>query len=158
MAADITYEEVLRDTYRARWRLGWAAVAPALEPYLDAARWPSGAPLPLYMSKDAQKRPRTCPPLPSYRTMQFWFLWAAYSGLLVSASAIAWVPRLARERAWTDQRVTVAVLWRMSLFFVPFVAVIGCAAPCHCANYELKAHVRALHHLLQLHQAAARGA
>ena len=41
-----TPHELLEATFRERSRRGWAAVAPELEPYLCAQRWPSGLPLP----------------------------------------------------------------------------------------------------------------
>ena len=37
--------ELLEATFRERRRRGWDAVAPELEPHLDAQRWPNGVPL-----------------------------------------------------------------------------------------------------------------
>ena len=41
-----TPQELLEATFSERCRRGWAAVAPELEPYVGAQRWPSGLPLP----------------------------------------------------------------------------------------------------------------
>ena len=53
-----TPQELLEATFRERWRQGWAAVAPELEPYLDPQRRPSGLPIPEVLCANAACRIR----------------------------------------------------------------------------------------------------
>ena len=86
--------ELLEATFRERRRRGWAAVAPELEPYVDAQRWPSGLPLPEDLR--TQVTGRTCPP-PWFPHLSF-----AVSMPIVGAWLHFLCASLTTRPRWTD--------------------------------------------------------
>ena len=76
--------QLLEATNRERWRRGWAAVAPELEPYLDTQRWPSGHLLPDRFRVLVARRTRHPPWLPEHP-------WPYAMCLLLPGVAMQWL-------------------------------------------------------------------
>ena len=133
-------------TAAARWRHGIGAVAPALEPYVDATHWPSGAPLPLCITAAARRCRRRPKAMASLRIALIYIFLAATFGAAICASMYGWVEGLQCSRGGLSIGVRAVLL--VLLFCTPFALMYWAMV-----RSDVRAHTIALAVVLYLDKA-----
>lgn len=151
----VTFKQVLWQTYWARVWQGPTAVAPVLRPYLNATRWPSGAPLPMPILKSTRKGARPWLQCPNSDILSQGALYIPFVSTFLPTLPIFLV--ICFILLVGGDGLLAKVAWQLVLLQVIFPTCISVGTLlCLCVSSEqLVLHVRALYILLCLDSAAS---
>ena len=96
-----TRGELLKATFRERRRRGWMFVAPQLEPYVGAQRWPSGTPLPDDLRSHVARRTRSPPWCPNWKYSLSCIAFALFGYIMCAGVMETYVIKTAEFNPWT---------------------------------------------------------